>query len=101
MLEIFLIDLFVLRKEANWARVGELNIVSKTDDARPKDYRIVQRVIHPDYISTSRYNDIGLFRLETEVEFSEYVRPICLNSDPNLDLQLNVIATGWGKTATG
>lgn len=85
---------------ARWVRLGELNIISTTDDARPKDYRIVQRVSHPDYKPPSLYNDVALFRLESDVEFSAYVRPICLNSDPLFNPAVH-IATGWGRTSNG
>ncbi|XP_022172614.1 serine protease snake-like [Myzus persicae] len=82
---------------ANWARLGELDYLSETDDARPKDYKIVQRIIHPNYKSTSLYHDIALFRLERDVDFSPFVRPICLNTD-NMLRPPAIIATGWGKT---
>ncbi|XP_060865933.1 serine protease persephone-like isoform X1 [Metopolophium dirhodum] len=81
---------------ARWARLGDLNIISTTDDARPKDYRIVRQVIHPCYKPPSMYDDIALFQLEKNVEFSEYVMPICLNSDSFLEPQMQV-ATSWGK----
>lgn len=71
-----------------------------TDDARPKDYKIEQRIIHPNYKKPSSYNDIALFRLEQNVEFSEYVRPLCLNTDQSLNPPL-MAATGWGKTNYG
>ncbi|XP_025198707.1 venom protease-like [Melanaphis sacchari] len=82
-----------------WARLGELNYLKDTDDARPKDYKIVQRVVHPNYKPPLLYNDIALFRLEEDVTFSAYVRPICLNADPNLKLTApqKVVATGWGQ----
>jgi len=88
-----------LTNVALWARLGDLNIISITDNARPKDYRIVEHVIHPDFKPPSRYNDIALFRLETEVEFNAYVRPICLNTDETLTPEV-LIATGWGRTST-
>jgi transmembrane serine protease 9 len=84
---------------AKWARLGDLNYISKTDNARPKDYRIVQHIVHPAYRPPSQYNDIALFRLETDVEFSAYVRPICLNTDAN-STPAKQIATGWGRTST-
>jgi len=85
---------------ALWARLGDLNIISITDNAQPKDYRIVEHVIHPDFKPPSLYNDIALFRLETEVEFNAYVRPICLNTDETIIPEV-LIATGWGRTSTG
>lgn len=85
---------------AKWARLGDLNIDSTDDDAMPKDYRIIQHVLHPDYKPTERYNDIALLLLESNVEFSKYVRPACLNTDQSLNPP-ELIATGWGRTATG
>lgn len=70
------------------------------DTARPKDTKIVEHVLHPDYKPSERYNDIGLFRMESDVEFSAFVRPICLNTDPKLNPAVQ-IATGWGRTSTG
>ncbi|KAE9524622.1 hypothetical protein AGLY_014672 [Aphis glycines] len=81
---------------ARWARLGDLNIILTTDDARPKDYRIVRRVIHPCFKPPLSYNDVALFQLEKNVEFSEYVMPICLNSNPSLEPRIQV-ATSWGK----
>jgi len=84
---------------ATWARLGDLDLVSKSDFSDPADYKIVQHVIHPDYKPRERYNDIALFRLETNVKFSSYVKPICLNSDESLK-PIDVIATGWGRTGS-
>lgn len=86
-----------------WARLGDLNYLSETDDARPMDYQIDQRIVHPDYRKPSLYNDIALFHLDQDVEFSAYVRPICLNAEPKLQsspLQ-TVITTGWGRIRNG
>lgn len=85
---------------ARWARLGELDIDSTADDARPVDYQVAKYVLHPDYESPSHYNDLALFLLEKDVEFSRYVRPICLNSDPLINPTVQV-ATGWGQIATG
>lgn len=82
-------------------RLGDYDIGSTTDISRPRDYRIVEYIVHPDYKPrTQLYNDIALFRLEKDVEFSAFVRPICVNSDPSLDLN-EMIATGWGTTKQG
>jgi len=86
-----------------WARLGDLNYLSETDDARPMDYQIDQIVVHPDYRIPSLYNDIALFHLDRDVEFSSHVRPICLNADPNWQSgsSKTVIATGWGLIQNG
>ncbi|XP_015364029.1 PREDICTED: venom protease-like isoform X1 [Diuraphis noxia] len=88
--------------KARWARLGVLERVVNEDNAvQPKDYRIVEHVIHPEYKPPSLYNDIALFRLERDVVFSEDVRPICLNTETDLSLTpLKQIATGWGRIST-
>jgi len=85
---------------ARWARLGDLNYLIDTDLANPKDYKIVQRKIHPKYRLPSLYNDIALFKLEKEVEFSAFVRPICLNTNKFLKPR-TTIASGWGQTEFG
>lgn len=90
--------LFVSR--ARWARLGDFDIQSTTDFAQPRDYEIIEHVPHPDYERSKRYNDIALFQLDTAVEFSVFVRPICLNSDPSWNPSPQ-IATGWGAISTG
>ncbi|XP_022170994.1 venom protease-like isoform X2 [Myzus persicae] len=88
---------------ARWVRLGVSErvptLLNERNEARSKDYRIVEHIIHPDYKPPLLYNDIALFRLEREVEFSEKVRPICLNSDPYLT-PIKQIVTGWGRIST-
>jgi len=84
-------------REVKWARLGDLNYLTDTDESKPKDYKIEKRIVHPNYKRPISYNDIALLRLEQIVEFSEFVRPLCLNTDQSLDPSL-VVATGWGKT---
>jgi len=92
--------MYYLSSYARWARLGELNYLIDTDIAKPKDYKIVQRVLHPKYLPPSLYNDIALFRLEENVEFSAFVRPICLNADQFFNPS-TLVATGWGQIETG
>ncbi|XP_050543326.1 venom protease-like [Daktulosphaira vitifoliae] len=85
---------------AHWIRLGDLDIEDNNDDAKPSNYEIIQRIIHPNYQPPSLYNDIALFKLDRIVEFSAYVRPICLNIDQNLKPQ-KAVASGWGQIQSG
>lgn len=67
------------------------------DDSQPIDVNIVERIKHPDYKSQSKYNDIALLRLESQIKFNKYVRPACLPTSYN-PITTNAIATGWGVT---
>lgn len=89
-----------LRYVPRWARLGELNLNSSTDDARPEDYRISEIIIHPNFKKPSFYNNIALYRLEKDVVFSSYIRPICLNTDKLLKPSV-ATAIGWGITEIG
>jgi len=87
------------RRKVSWARLGDLNIYSEPDDAKPVDYKIVEHVVHPNYNATYVYNDIALFRLGEEVKFSAHMRPVCLNTVQTLNFKV-ATATGWGRTST-
>lgn len=89
---------YVLR--ARWVRLGELDLTSELDFTEHKDYRIDEHVVHPGYKGDEPYNDIALFHLDTDVTFTTFARPICLNANPSPD-PISMMATGWGKTATG
>ncbi|XP_050420472.1 venom protease-like [Adelges cooleyi] len=86
---------------SRWIRLGELNSALETDDARPVTYSIEKRILHPDYqTAEARYNDLALFKLGNEVVFSEFILPICLNTDTKL-MTNEVMAAGWGHTDSG
>ncbi|XP_034115507.1 serine protease persephone isoform X2 [Drosophila albomicans] len=53
--------------------------------------------IHPDYVSSSKYNDIAILELAEEAKLSFYIYPACLETnpvDPPADSKLFV--AGWG-----
>ncbi|XP_017042734.1 spaetzle-processing enzyme-like isoform X2 [Drosophila ficusphila] len=56
-----------------------------------------KKFVHRDFYNSK--NDIALLRLESEVEFSDFVKPICLivkNNFSFMPLSFNI--TGWGIT---
>ncbi|KAF7282590.1 hypothetical protein GWI33_002311 [Rhynchophorus ferrugineus] len=98
-------DLFVLTAahclsslkygDAEHVRMG---IVHVDDKANLQEFHIVQRIPHPDYTATAHYHDIGLVKLCRPVQFNEWVRPACLQTQPVL-VGGPLIVTGWGDTA--
>ncbi|XP_059475790.1 coagulation factor IX-like [Neocloeon triangulifer] len=59
-------------------------------------------LLHPGYNHSNHRNDLALIVLQNEVQFTNFVRPICLwNSDYDLDKIVNKTGTvvGWGFTA--
>lgn len=94
-------------------RLGEWNTTSDVDcDSRGCadaviDVPIAEVFQHEGYNprSLSRENDIALIRLARKVQYSEYIRPICLPITPtlrnkNFDGEI-LTATGWGRTELG
>ncbi|XP_073978755.1 venom protease-like [Rhodnius prolixus] len=81
---------------ARWARVGDLDISSTNEDARPQEKIIMDRIIHPNYKEPAVYNDIALFKLNSDVLFNDWVAPICLHTETNINAP-KAIVTGWGR----
>lgn len=80
-----------------FVRLGELIKDTNKDDAAPQDFKIIQQIKNPRFVSPSKYHDIALLRLNESVVFNAYIRPLCL---PTAPLKNNdaLIATGWGGT---
>lgn len=81
-------------------RLGELNLQNNNDGANPIDISVDDIIIHPNYISTSKYNDIALIRLAQIVKFNNHIRPACLYNNDNI-YSTRATATGWGSIAYG
>lgn len=61
-----------------------------------KVYNVKRIIQHPEYESSTIYNDIVLLELEREIPLSRYVVPACLHvGDPIEDAR--VVGTGWGR----
>ncbi|XP_020815030.1 chymotrypsin-like protease CTRL-1 [Drosophila serrata] len=62
------------------------------------------QIPHPQYTNTRSdiKNDIGLFRLSRTVQYTDFIKPICLPTNYNpLAKTTHLTATGWGKTEHG
>uniref|UniRef100_A0A6P4EUW4 Serine protease easter-like n=1 Tax=Drosophila rhopaloa TaxID=1041015 RepID=A0A6P4EUW4_DRORH len=87
------------------AFLGEFDIATLFDcsatGCKPSAYgvHVHAQISHPSYSSFGHQNDIALFRLARSVQYTDYVRPICLltNVDPLPQIR-TFTATGWGKT---
>ena len=56
-------------------------------------------VVHPGYIGMRNFwrNDLAVLKMDKEVEFTKYIRPICLPWHSCEDDIANCYVTGWGK----
>lgn len=62
-------------------RLGDLNYELTNDDAGPEDFGVAQVINHPEYQPPQQYNDISLLKLDRDVMFNKYIRPICLQTE--------------------
>eukprot|EP00099_Drosophila_melanogaster_P015520 NP_524362.2 easter, isoform A [Drosophila melanogaster] len=83
----------------------EVDVRGMKDCAPPHlDVPVERTIPHPDYIPASKnqVNDIALLRLAQQVEYTDFVRPICLPLDVNLRSAtfdgITMDVAGWGKT---
>ncbi|KAL2101903.1 hypothetical protein ACEWY4_003664 [Coilia grayii] len=73
-------------------------------DVNPHEVtRGVKAIIrHPDFDPVTSTNDIALMKLRDPVEFTDYIRPICLASNTSIFPPTTPCwTTGWGNTGLG
>ena len=67
---------------------------------------VAETIIHPEYHSdgVAEYNDIALLKLEHDVQFTHFIKPICLpveSSSRNIDFtQQGLEDAGFGRSGT-
>ncbi|XP_017872413.1 PREDICTED: serine protease persephone-like [Drosophila arizonae] len=83
-----------------FVRLGTVNIEHVSEHRQ--DINITDNIrIHPDYVSTSKYNDIAILELAEEVRLTNYTYPACLETelfDPPSNASIYV--AGWGVMNT-
>lgn len=78
-------------------RLGERNLKRINDGSEFEDFGIAESIRHPDYRTSSKYNDIALFKLDRNIRITDYIAPACLWPNFNINYTSG-IATGWGLT---
>lgn len=59
---------FILnRSRPDTIRLGDINLLSKNDDEGVQQLKIANITKHPDYASSSYYNDIAVIKLAGDV----------------------------------
>ncbi|KAF5298248.1 hypothetical protein FQR65_LT09759 [Abscondita terminalis] len=94
-------------------RLGEWNVTSEKDCTETgiyiecsnpiQDVLIEKQIAHAKYSRKSGDNDIGLLRLERNIEYTTYIQPICLplNKMFTHDNNKKLTVSGWGATELG
>ncbi|XP_017101592.2 serine protease persephone isoform X2 [Drosophila bipectinata] len=79
-----------------FVRLGAVNL--NEPDRGYVDINVNNVLIHPNYVSFSKYYDIAILELAEAAPRNDIIRPACLNTDirdPPLDASLYV--AGWGQ----
>jgi len=71
-----------------------------TEDAQ-ETLTIDQVFIRPDFVKKTFNNDLALIKLNREVQFSPYIRPVCLPTTDRSYNGQNTTVVGWGKLGEG
>ncbi|CAG9769235.1 unnamed protein product [Ceutorhynchus assimilis] len=75
-----------------------------SDCADPPEYFNFERIIvHESFSSNGTANDIALIRVDRDIQFTNYIKPICLPAGSSFRLKgnENFSITGWGRTESG
>ncbi|EFN75742.1 Serine protease easter [Harpegnathos saltator] len=83
--------------EQDCVRDGENSMICSDD---PISVGVEEQIAHEQYkpLSRDQRNDIALLRLSRDVQFTRFIKPICLPSNSSLGNKFYV--AGWGKTET-
>lgn len=102
-----------LNNNLTGVRLGDYNVTSDKDCILDRygtecsdpvqDFEIEEENMHPGYIPATSANDIALLRLEKDVIYSDYIRPICLPTSTVVKLKegAQLSTSGWGKVSEG
>lgn len=69
-----------------------------------EDVKLSAVYIHPDFDAEKFYSDIAVIKLKLNVEFTDYIRPICLwTTDSDIRNVINTTGSvpGWGYDESG
>ncbi|GJQ81839.1 hypothetical protein Trydic_g9868 [Trypoxylus dichotomus] len=81
-------------KEPVMVRLGKIDLEGDADNTPSQNIPVKEVIVHPEYQHVGTLNDIALLKLATPAVFTEYVKPVCLNTDE--DIQSGLIVAGWG-----
>ncbi|XP_016968769.2 serine protease grass-like [Drosophila biarmipes] len=89
-------------------RLGEYKVIEPNPDCStgvciPKAYTeyVDKKIVHSKFDYYNQLYDIALLRMASAVQYSDYVRPICLIVKAPMENVLQFNATGWGLRENG
>lgn len=80
-----------------------LGLKTQKESSKEVQRRFLKQVIpHPNYNYDTYDNDIALMELERPVDYTDFIKPICLPAPQHIfEVGKQVYITGWGALREG
>ncbi|XP_061388803.1 uncharacterized protein LOC133323915 [Musca vetustissima] len=92
-----------IRRDLSFVRLGEFDLSSETETTY-LDVNVVKHSTHPQF-GKNRRSDLAILLLETIVQFTDLIAPICMPNSEQLRSKSYVnsmpFVAGWGNTEQG
>lgn len=82
-------------------RVGEYDFSHVQEQLPFVERGVSKKIVHPKYNFFTYEYDLALVKLETPLEFTNHIAPICLPGTEDLLVGANATVTGWGRLSEG
>ena len=82
-------------------RVGEYDFSHVQEQLPYVERGVSKKIVHPKYNFFTYEYDLALVKLETPLEFTDHIAPICLPGTEDLLVGANATVTGWGRLSEG
>lgn len=82
-------------------RVGEYDFSHVQEQLPYVERAVSKKIVHPKYNFFTYEYDLALVKLETPLEFTDHIAPICLPGTEDLLVGANATVTGWGRLSEG
>lgn len=79
--------------------MGDYDLIRTDDLSAPAVFRVAEIIAHPDFSGMGFYNDVALLRLDREVDYNRFIKPICLptgRAASNTFVGTFATVIGWG-----
>lgn len=94
LLSLFLIIYIIFSKDVDKIKV----VVGTMSRSEGTAYQAEKLIYHDDYTTATLKSDIGLVRVNKDIEFNDNVQPIKLPTKNTItDINESVITSGWGR----
>lgn len=81
--------------------MGEYDFSSEHEPYPFVERAVARKIVHPKYNFFTYEYDLAMVRLDSPVQYSPHIVPICLPGSDDLLIGENATVTGWGRLSEG